>query len=185
MTDPTFEERRIVEAAKRNPDAFAALYDLYFDRVYAFAYRRLESRAGAEDVTAETFTRALANLAGFTWKKGGFGAWLFRIARNLCADQGRAARVSVPLPSDDTLEDEAPGQPDVEETAEEAELVSRLRLLVAGLPDPQREVILLKFAAGLDNRQIAVATGRTPTAVSSLVFRVTERLRKELEAGHA
>lgn len=170
-------------AAKRDPEAFATLYDRYFDRVYAFAYRRLESRVGAEDVTAETFVRALANLPGFAWKKGGFGAWLFRIARNLCVDQLRRQATSVPLPDGDAL---GAGQvPGVEEAAIDADLVTRLRGLVARLPDPQREVVLLKFGAGLDNRQIASATGRTPTAVSSLVFRVTQRLRRELDLGRA
>ncbi len=191
MEAGAFEERSLVERAKRDPDAFAALYDRYFSRVHAFAYRRLGSKAAAEDVTAETFTRALAGLPGFRWRNGGFGAWLFRIARNLSVDYLRRQAATAPLPDEEALDGRMPAalgttpEGDVEEAAVTADLVSRLKVLVARLPGPQREVILLKYGSGLDNREIAVATGRSPTAVSSLVFRVTHKLREELDLGRA
>jgi RNA polymerase sigma-70 factor (ECF subfamily) len=172
--------RRLVAKARGDPEAFAALYDLYIDPVYAFAYRRLGSRSEAEDVTAETFLAALANLRRFVWRGGGFGAWLFRIARNECLDALKKRARAAPLPAEEA--ERAGAEP--EAAAIERETVARLRQLVAGLPPPQLEAVLLKYGAGLSNREIAAATGRTPTAVSSLLNRALNKLREGLDEDH-
>ena len=69
--------RGLVARVLHDPEAFAALYDIYVDRVYSYSYRRLGSKAEAEDVTAQTFLAALSNFSHFSWRGGGFGAWLF------------------------------------------------------------------------------------------------------------
>src|SRR5262245_2352468 len=79
------EERLRVEAAQRDPTRFGELYE----RVYAYAVRRVRSREEAEDVTAEVFHRALANLGRFEWQGVPFAAWLFRIAAHAIADRAR------------------------------------------------------------------------------------------------
>lgn len=174
--------RRLVARAQSNPEAFGQLYDLYVDRVYAFAVRRLGSRAEAEDVTADTMLAAMANLGRFAWKRGGFGAWVFRIARNRCIDALTNRRRHVPLhadpnPTHETGATHGPEAPDeVLVAREQHELI---RSLVARLPDPQREAVLLKYSAGLSNKDIAAVTGRTQTAVSSLLNRSVSKLRKQ------
>jgi RNA polymerase sigma-70 factor, ECF subfamily len=178
-----FELRRLVQRAKADPECFGELYDLHVDGIYAFAFRRLGSRAEAEDVTADTMLAAMANLDRFTWKGGGFGAWLFRIARNRCLDVLRDRQREMPL-----LVDPAADSPSVEGTPEQAlidkEQHAEVRALVAGLPDPQQEIVLLKYVAGLSNTEIAGATGKTPTAVSSLLNRATVKLRKQWGEQH-
>src|SRR5215468_5237278 len=82
-------EKRLVEAAQFDPRRFADLYELYFDRVYAFIARRVRDRGETEDLTSEVFHRALANLARFEWRGTPFLAWLYRIAHNAIADRAK------------------------------------------------------------------------------------------------
>jgi RNA polymerase sigma-70 factor (ECF subfamily) len=80
------DERLLIEAAQRDPARFAALYDLYFDRIYAYVARRASSRDEAEDIVSEVFHKALANLRRFEWRGAPFSAWLYRIAANEITD---------------------------------------------------------------------------------------------------
>src|SRR3989442_12414604 len=87
------DERLLVEAAQRDASRFAALYENYFELVYAYVARRVRDRAATEDLTAEVFHKALANLPRYKWTGAPFAAWLFRITSNLIADRAkRAAR---------------------------------------------------------------------------------------------
>src|SRR5579884_3840881 len=85
------QERALVDAAKQDRSRFADLYEIYFDRVYAYVARRVQDRADAEDLTSEVFEQALANLGRFEWRGAPFAAWLFRIAANALHD--RAVRL--------------------------------------------------------------------------------------------
>ena len=80
-------DRPLIEAAQRDPARFAELYENNFERVYAYVLRRVGDRAETEDVTAEVFHHALANLKRFEWRGIPFAAWLFRIAANLISDR--------------------------------------------------------------------------------------------------
>jgi RNA polymerase sigma-70 factor, ECF subfamily len=88
-------ERLLIEAAQKDPDRFAELYEANFERIYAFIVRRVEDREEAEDLTAEVFHHALANLSRFEWRGVPFAVWLFRIAANAIADRRRKARQTV------------------------------------------------------------------------------------------
>src|SRR5574340_1198921 len=79
-------ERLLIEAAQNDPRRFSDLYEANFERVYAFIARRVRDRADAEDLTAEVFHQALANLKRFEWRGAPFSAWLYRIASNAIAD---------------------------------------------------------------------------------------------------
>src|ERR1700741_5021559 len=85
MTSPP-QEREQIEAAKRDPAQFEALYEANFYRVYAYLARRTGRRDVAEDLTQEVFRDALLNLRKFEWRGTRFGAWLLRIAANAVAD---------------------------------------------------------------------------------------------------
>src|SRR5262247_4162905 len=81
------DERPLIEAAQKDPRRFGELYERNFERVYAFVARRVRDRHEAEDVTAEVFQHALANLPKFEWRGVPFAVWLYRIAANATADQ--------------------------------------------------------------------------------------------------
>src|SRR5438105_3700139 len=91
------EEAELVRLAGRDPDAFARLYDRFVQKVYRYAYRRVRSHADAEDITAQVFRRALEGIAGYDERGAPFGAWLFRIARNLLVDRARAGPSALSL----------------------------------------------------------------------------------------
>ncbi len=78
----TETERGLIEAAQRDPAAFAQLYDANFHRVYAYIVRRVGDAQRAEDLTAQVFHDALANLGKFEWSGVPFAGWLLKIAAN-------------------------------------------------------------------------------------------------------
>ena len=169
-------ERRLIEASQRDRNRFGQLYERYFDRVYAFAITRTRDRAAAEDVTAETFRRALQNLCHFQWRGVPFSAWLFRIAANAASDLLRQEARHTPL--DSLPEDE--WEP-WETRLIEVEQRTRLIELVKRLPKDQRRVIFMRFVDRRRNREIAQAMGRSEGAVKALQFRALQSLRAWVE----
>jgi len=169
------EERLLIEAAQQDPARFAELYELHFERVYAFIARRVGDRDAAEDLTSEVFHKALTNLGRFEWRGVPFAAWLFRIAGNAIAD--RASRAGKEVVVD--------GPPEVSVEADLVEVEHRARLfrLVQQLPEDQRRVIAMRFAEEKSIREIAEALGRTEGAVKQLQFRGLQSLRTKIKTG--
>jgi len=167
------EERLLVEAAQKDPTRFAELYELNFERVYAFVARRVGNRDAAEDLTSDTFHKALANLRRFEWRGVPFAAWLLRIAANAIAD--RSQRAGRELAVDDPAEVGAEASALVD--LEEVEHRARLFRLVGQLPEDQRRVIAMRFAEEKSIREIAEELGRTAGAVKQLQFRGLQNLR--------
>ncbi len=169
-------DRQLIEAAQRDPRRFAELYELHFDRVYAFIVRRVRNREEAEDLTSEVFHQALANLPRFEWRGVPFLAWLLRMAANAIIDRWHA-----------TSKEQFDPRADVEDQAALAEVEQRAMLfqLVDGLPPDQRRVILDRFVERRSTREIAAALGRSEGAVKQLQFRAIENLRARLRGSHA
>lgn len=169
------EERLLIEAAQKDPSCFAELYELHFERVYAYVARRVHDRVSAQDLTSHVFHQALANLGKYKWRGAPFAAWLFRIAANSIADHARRLARQQP----------AEPQPlttgDTEEINLEAvERSARLFKLVSQLPADQRDVIQSRFAEEKSIREIANDLGRSEGAVKQLQFRALENLRRRL-----
>ena len=132
------EERLLVEAAQKEPSKFGELYDIHFERVYAFIAKRVGERDRAEDLTAEVFHKALAGLRAYEYRGAPFGAWLLRIAANLVFDDRK--RTSREPTNVENLPE--PGHP-----AEQVEIERRARLfrLVDALPLEQRRVVYARL----------------------------------------
>jgi RNA polymerase sigma-70 factor (ECF subfamily) len=171
MPEDPLPEQELIAAAQRDPRRFAELYEGNFERVYAFVARRVHDRDEAEDLTAEIFHRALANLDRFEWRGLPFCAWLYRIAANAIADHAQRAARDASLPKD--VAGEAANPEEVEEAA-------RLFRLVADLPPDQRRVIVMRFAEQRKVREIAAALGRSEGAIKQLQFRALQNLRARL-----
>jgi RNA polymerase sigma-70 factor (ECF subfamily) len=171
-------ERRLVEAAQKDPSRFGELYENNFERVYAYIARRVGNREEAQDLTAEVFHQALANLARFEWRGLPFAAWLLRIASNAIADRWKSkAREHGSPTSDEPLSHDI----DMEDVEQRAKLFR----LVTTLPDDQRRVIEMRFAHEKSIREIAKELGRTGGAIKQLQFRGLETLRDQLVASSA
>jgi RNA polymerase sigma-70 factor (ECF subfamily) len=171
------DERLLVDAARRDPSMFGELYERHFARVYAFIVNRVHDRDTAEDLTAETFHKALAGLAGYEWRGAPFGAWLVRIAANAVID--RAKRSAREVVNSDTLPDRGV-DPDVDRADEHA----RLFALVDALPADQQAVIIERFVEQRSIRETAERLGKTEGAVKQLQFRAVETLRRRLRSPH-
>jgi RNA polymerase sigma-70 factor (ECF subfamily) len=170
------EERLLVEAAQRDPTAFDKLYDRYFDQIYSYVYYHCGSREQAEDITAATFQRALENLPNFRWRGLPYSAWLYRVATNLLArDRRRPAWLE--------LKPEANLASDIEEPDEawlDKEERGELYDAIRGLPGDQRQAVLLRFFAGMRNKEVGEVMNRSEGAVKLLVFRAVTSLRQKL-----
>jgi RNA polymerase sigma-70 factor (ECF subfamily) len=175
------EERLLVEAAQKDPARFADLYQINFERVYAFVARRVCDRDAAEDLTSEVFHKALANLRRFEWRGAPFAAWLLRIAANAITD--RAQRAGKELAVDDPPELGADATADID--LEEVERRARVFRLVDELPSDQRRVVAMRFAEEKSIREIAEALGRTEGAVKQLQFRGLQNLRTAMAPGES
>jgi RNA polymerase sigma-70 factor (ECF subfamily) len=175
------EERRLVEAAQRDTACFGALYENYFELVYAYVARRLRNRAEAEDLTAEVFRKALQNLARFKWTGAPFAAWLFRIASNMITD--RAKRAAREGDAEPFLALGQSGGTHVQQTdLEDCERQTKLFRLVDELAVDQKRVLVMRFAEELSINEIAKALGRSEGAVKQLQFRALENLHKKFTA---
>jgi RNA polymerase sigma-70 factor, ECF subfamily len=173
------EERLLVEAAQKDPARFGELYERNFERVYAYAMRRVGNRAEAEDLTAEVFHHALANLKRFEWRGIPFAAWLFRIAANLISDRWQRTGREV---TDDAQIGSAQVSPS---EIEEVERKATLFRLVDRLPAEQKRVVLLRFVEQKSIKEVAKEVRKTEGAVKQLQFRALSTLRARLEGADA
>lgn len=173
-------KREVRRAARGDRDAAALLFDTYHPRLYRYALAKLRSPSDAEDVAAETFARVLGQLDRFTWKGGGFESWLFRIAANLIVDRVRISTreraTDQPIELEITSTEVLP-----EDQVARLETGQELNMLLSTLPEDQREVLLLRFAAGLDTNETGVVMGRNANAIRQLQFRALTNVRNMME----
>jgi RNA polymerase sigma-70 factor (ECF subfamily) len=173
------DDRLLIEAAQKDPARFADLYELNFERVYAYIGRRIQNRAETEDLTAEVFHQALANLKRFEWRGIPFAAWLFRIAANLISDRWQRSGREV---TDDTAIEMAQVSP---AEIEEVERRATIFRLVETLPDEQRRVVVLRFVDQKSIKEVAREVKKTEGAVKQLQFRALTSLRARMEGADA
>jgi RNA polymerase sigma-70 factor (ECF subfamily) len=156
---------------------FDALYRSTRDDLFAYAATLLRDRAAAEDVTALAFERAYRRRRGFEPERGSARAWLFGIARNAALDELRRRKRSAELTAEPAGDEPAP-----DGEAEAAERRATVRAALATLEPRERELIALKFHAGLNNAEIADVLGVSASNAGTRVHRALTRLR---EACHA
>ncbi|MCW2858219.1 MAG: sigma-70 family polymerase sigma factor [Marmoricola sp.] len=173
----------LVELARNgDKEAFGQLYDHYQPSVYRFLYYRVGSMTLAEDLTAETFFRALRSMHAFRWQGKDFGAWLMTIARNLTADHFKAGRTRLEQTTEDmqTL-DTTSESPEIEVLSS---LTNEALLKALGeLPTEQRECLIMRFLQGLSIAETAEILGRSAGAVKQLQLRGVRNLAKLIPAG--
>jgi RNA polymerase sigma-70 factor (ECF subfamily) len=154
---------------------FEAVYRTELPRIYNFFRYRVGDGPLAEDLTSETFEKAWRNRARYRHDLSAFSTWLFTIARRIAIDHYRKPQVELPLedflhlPAELTPEDAAFQQADF----------ARLSVLLTRLEDRDRELVALKYGAGLTNRTIASLTGLSESNVAVILHRVVHTLRQQ------
>jgi len=175
------DEDRLVQAARANPAAFEGLYSRYSKRVYRYLYARVNSHDEALDLTQQVFLKALDALPSYRSRGGAFAAWLFSIASHIAADTYRRRK---PTLSWEALTDlESPGE-FVDEQNPEAlvlhqEELKQLQRQISRLDQQKRELLALRFAAGLSSTEIASVVGKSPAAVKKQLTRIIQTLKEQ------
>lgn len=171
-------EQALIAVARTDARPFAALYDRYVDRVYAYLYRQTGRREIAEDLTSLTFLRALAAIGRFDSRRP-FAPWLFRIAHNALMDHRRSAARTARLTDDIVQRLVEDADPRRESAVEQAEA---FLAYTKGLPAEQRDVLALRFIADLSTEQTAALLGRSIGATKTLVWRAVATVRAHRHA---
>jgi RNA polymerase sigma-70 factor (ECF subfamily) len=157
---------------------FEDLYRRAFPRVYAYVATLLRDRSAAEEVTAQAFERAFRKRRQFKPSRGSADAWLFGIARNAALDELRRRGRRAAL---ETEPEDAAALP-AEEHAEHALRRATVRAALATLEPGERDLVALKFSAGLSNAEIARVIGASESNAGTRLHRVIEKLRKACDA---
>lgn len=170
------DEKNLVNRAKRDPEAFACLYDQYVDRIFAYAYRRLGELQEAQDVTSATFENALENIHRYQWKGISFGAWLYKIARNEVNAVFRRRRFREIL---------LPWETGVVRAETRTDLNEDLQRLYSGfrkLSRKEQEIISLRFFDELSSSEVAEFLGCSVESVYLRLHRALTHLRRHVGA---
>jgi RNA polymerase sigma-70 factor (ECF subfamily) len=173
----------LVELARGgDADAFGLLYDHYQPSVYRFLYYRTRSIVVAEDLTSETFFRALRNMSSFRWQGKDFGAWLMTIARNLATDHFKAGRTRLEMTTEDMGQHD-----DTTEGPENAVLASLTNEILlealTELPNEQKDCLVMRFLQGMSIAETAQVLGRSEGAIKQLQLRGVRNLAKLMPEG--
>ncbi|MEQ0563202.1 sigma-70 family RNA polymerase sigma factor [Amycolatopsis sp. NEAU-NG30] len=185
------EAWELVRAAQDgDSSAFGRLYDRYVDVVYRYVLFRLGDRDLAEDVTSETFLRALRRITSVSYQGRDVGAWFVTIARNIVLDHVKSSRFKLEVVTDEVTEPGAApfGVGATAQAGPEQEAISRatrteLLRCVAELGDDQRECIVLRFLQGLSVAETAEIMNRNEGAIKALQHRAVRRLAQLLPTG--
>ncbi len=172
------DEKGLIELAQQgNAAAFGEIYDRHVSLIYHYACTLLGNRSEAEDLTAETFLRALQAIKRYRWTGRPVSSWLLTIARNMGISQlQRKQRTNDAfrlLPASNSSNPGEPGSPhgvDIQE----------LRQAIATLTPLEREVIILRFVLDIDYPRVAQVVGRSVNNVRVIQYRALRKLRDKL-----
>jgi len=171
------EESLVRRAKQRDQEAFAQLYEGYFDKIYRYVAIRIGDRMEAEDITQQVFLNAIRAISSFRWRGIPFSAWLFRIAHNQVVDYLRRKTKRPAIPLDESL---VASDYDPQLIAGQKLDIERLHSATGKLTPAQQEVISLRFAGELSIAQVARIMGRSEGAVKALQHSAIVALRKTL-----
>ena len=171
------EEQLVQRAKQHDEEAFAQLYEEYFDKIYRYVALRIGDRMEAEDITQQVFLNAIKAISSFKWKGIPFSAWLFRIAHNQVVDYLRKKTKRATAPLEKSL---VTGGDDPQLIFERRSDIEQLISATRKLTPAQREVISLRFAGEMSVAQVAKVMGKSEGAVKALQHSAIVALRKVL-----
>lgn len=176
------DESQLAVRAVSDAEAFAALYNCYFGRIYNYIRCRVQKPDIADDLTSQVFERILLKLPAYQPQLGQFAAWLWTIVRNVVNDHFRQQQRH-PFVHLDAVKEIAATFSDLAESVIERETRAELLAALTSLSGREQDALGLKYWAGLNNRQIAGIMALSETNVAVIVYRATRRLAKQLAPG--
>lgn len=173
-------EKELVDRAKIDPDYFGILYDVYMRQIYGFTLKRVGNVELAEDLTSQTFEKALRKLKSFSWQDVSFSAWLYRIAANNIIDhyrrKGRRPQTNI-----DNIPEPDDGQERVDVSVSNKLFIEKVQSVLPLLDDSDQQVLTLKLFADRSNDEISEVMKLEKAHVAVRVHRALKKLRKKLE----
>jgi RNA polymerase sigma-70 factor, ECF subfamily len=173
------DEADLVHAAQAQPSAFALLYQSYLPRVYNYVRARLDTDEDAADLTQQIFLQALDALPHYQPRGAPFAAWLFQIARHAVIDAHRRRKHLVSWDALPVAFHHSMEYQDMDTRLVHQERLTLLKTLLTGLDPFQRELLALRFAAGLSTPQIALVVGKSHAAVKKQLTRLLHTLKEQ------
>jgi RNA polymerase sigma-70 factor, ECF subfamily len=180
MTRPSDERELAIikRATDGDMDAYGELYSLFVDRIYRYVFYQVKDKMLAEDITEDIFVKAWKVIKNCRGREETFSAWLYRVAHNQVVDVIRKNHRFVSLEGIEISDGRDPA-----EEADKRLAWQSVMEIVALLPEPQKQLILLKFLNDADNIEISKIMGRGLGAVRALQMRALDNLRRKLSAG--
>lgn len=176
------EVELVRRARDGDAEAVGALYDRHHEQIFRYVWSRVDNQHLAEDLTGEIFTRMVVNLPRYRLAGVPFRAWLYRIAYNLIMDHYRTENGRSPLPLQQAHNLSHDGQNPA--TIIETKLtIDRVRRALAQLDPAQRDVVELRFLAGMPLREVAATLDKSVAAIKSTQHRGLKALRLALQQG--
>jgi RNA polymerase sigma-70 factor (ECF subfamily) len=181
------EEKELVRQARKSPDAFAQLYDQYYPKIFGYVMRRTANLEVAQDITLETFLKALGKLWQFQWRSVSFSSWLYKIATNETNQYFRKAEYKKSLSLEELQEQgfelTSTSDPERELIEAQEKLKQHQDFLevqekIVRLPVKYQEVITLRFFEKKQINEIAEILGKKEGTIKSLLHRAVEKLRE-------
>jgi RNA polymerase sigma-70 factor (ECF subfamily) len=173
-------ERLVEQARSGDPEAFGRIFDHFHGPVYRYVASRVRRPVDAEDLTQTVFVKVLEALPRYESRGVPFGGWLFRLARNTVIDHVRTRHDHADL---ETLVEQVGGETAPDEVVATRQDIDAVGAALEGLTAEQRDVIALRFFAGLSAREAAVAMGKQEGTIRGLQFRAIAALRRQLGLG--
>jgi len=190
------KEKELIKEAKKDPEVFGKLYDQHYSRIFGYILRRTADLEIAQDITSETFFKALKGLWRFRWKdtfsvypvghrRCSFGAWLYRIANNEIANYFRKNKhkpVSLEkIPEPITVHNPETEFLEAQEKLKQHQDFLKIQKEIFKLPIRYQEVITLRFFEKKKLKEISEILGKKEGTIKSLVYRGLEKLKNLIE----
>jgi RNA polymerase sigma-70 factor (ECF subfamily) len=181
------EEKELVKQAQGSPDAFAKLYDQYYPRIFGYVLRRSANIEAAQDITSETFLKALGKLWQFRWRNVSFSSWLYKIASNEINQYFRKAEYKKSISLEELHEqgfellsthDPESELIEAQEKLKQHQDFLEIQKKITKLPAKYQEVIALRFFEKKQINEIAEILGKREGTIKSLLHRAVEKLRE-------
>lgn len=171
------EELMIIEAAKLNPQRFAPLYDKYYKQIFNYLYQRMDDKDTAFDLTGQVFLKALTNLGNYQFKGVPFASWLYRIAHNEMMQLFRSSKDKRAINADIS---------DLRYICEEneepffEEYIPAIKKLIQELKEEELQMVELRFFEKRAFKDIAEIMDITEVNAKVRMYRIIEKLKKQL-----
>jgi len=162
-------------------DIFAEIFDRYYSRIYKYMRYRLNSVEEAEDLSSQVFEKVMQKIETYRPDRAPFEVWMFSIAQNTVNAYYRRRKRGIWFPLE-SIRDLPSERPNPEEKAVRNEEQGRLLVALSSLEERERNIIAMKFAGGLKNKEIAEIMGLSESNTGVILYRALHRLREILKS---